>query len=363
MKIGILTLPLHSNYGGLLQAYALQKYLKNRGHDVIIIDRQFDKSFISRVKEKIKDISFRGFLIKYRKSKILHKNTDYFINKYINPRTVPIYSSKSLKKKSKKYCFDLVIVGSDQVWRIDYTGKRTLNYFCNFLEPQVRKISYAASFGKDNWGEKKILTKEIENFLKNFEAISVREHSGVDICSSTFQLYSQQHIDPTLLLQAVDYNLLIENEKDSQVNGNILSYTLDDHEDKKICQDFIVQHFGGVSFKNNKPTKNTGFNSKPSVTYWLKSFAEADFVFTDSFHGTIFSLIYNKPFLVYGNEGRGLARFISILKHLGLENRLITNSKELTKDLLENKIDWPSVNRKIQYQRSRTNKYFDSLGL
>ena len=139
-----------------------------------------------------------------------------------------------------------------------------------------------------------------------------------------------------------------------------LSYMLDETEEKNTILQHIVeeQRYNLVSYKN---IDNPDNNNVPSVEEWLKAFHDTDFVFTDSFHGCVFSIIFNKPFIVYGNKERGMARFNSLLKIFGLEARLVTNNEE-AKKIISQPIDWEKINTiKKEWQEKSLNFLKENL--
>ena len=184
MKISILTFSKESNFGANLQCYALCKVLQGMGHQVDIIDIQLPKikfSWYTTLLQIPQDILF--FL--FRK-----KHLNYFTKKY--------KTADQLQKGQHKS--DLYIVGSDQVWNPDITKRLApLVYFFSFLPDDVRRISYAASFGKESW-QSPTLTDKVKMLLHKFNAVGVREQTGVSICKDTFGIDARLVADPTLLL-------------------------------------------------------------------------------------------------------------------------------------------------------------------
>ena len=157
MRIGILTLPLHTNYGGILQAYALQTVLERMGHDVCLIEKKRQplrlplwKAPLSYGKRIVKNLTGHPFPIFYekkmnREEPIVRQNTDKFINKYIKRRIVDDFSD------IKETDFDAIVVGSDQIWRPKYF-QEIEHTFLDFTEGwNIKRIAYAASFGTDKW--------------------------------------------------------------------------------------------------------------------------------------------------------------------------------------------------------------------
>lgn len=181
MRICILTQPLHTNYGGLLQAYALQAILKQMGHEVWTEDRKWKRPLIVNVKQLIaRLIKYKGLYYPTdRQEQYMAQKTIPFIRKYITT-TEPI--SSNTKKELRKYHFDAYLVGSDQVWRPIYSYCLS-NYFLDFTIGQhVKRIAYAASFGTSKWEFTEGQTTRCAALAKQFDAISVREDSGVVLC-------------------------------------------------------------------------------------------------------------------------------------------------------------------------------------
>lgn len=346
MKIGILTLPLKGNYGGVLQAYALQTFLKKEGHDVFLIDRQWDvrknKTWVYRIQK---------FVFHY----IIRKNVMRFCEEWIQPKTKRIDNQEEMKTIDKEG-FDAVVVGSDQVWRVEHTGGVKNNFFLDFISSnKTKKISYAASFGKDSVDVTKENSKKIAQLLKDFTAISVREKSGIKICSEVFDVNAIQVLDPTLLLLKEDYLPIIEKKHIKPLRGVLTTYVLDTAPEKMMIIDKVSTKLGlkvnSINYKKNPALliKNKGIDIHnyiyPSVSNWLRGFRDADFIITDSFHGMLFSVIFKKQFIVIANERRGLARFESFLTTIGLQSRLISSKNKDYEKILENNIDYKLVDK------------------
>ena len=351
LKIGILTLPIAENYGGILQAVALYRYLHNQGHDVVLIYKDsYQKPLKKIVKEILLKIPFHNLkniktnhekYIEYQKRKAFHRT---FVEKEIFKISENLYTKEDLENFVNKENFDAVIVGSDQVWRKAYINdKHYKSYFLDFVDgTKTKKIAYAASFGKDYW-EGKDYIDDISKLLADFIAVSTREKSGLAICKNSFGFNDAKHVlDPTMLMDKEFYiNEIISKYDTSRVSkAELLTYVLDEEDEKKEIIDFVKDNL-----KIDKANHLKGFNSSKttySVPEWLASFSNADFIVTDSFHGMVFSIIFEKYFLVIGNEGRGLDRFVSLLTLLGLEDRLILNKSELNIEKLK-KIDFINV--------------------
>ena len=360
MKIGILTQPLQSNYGGLLQAYALQAVLQRLGHNPVVLKRQnidvYQISLASFVHAfKLAILRFVGSKVYTPKKEsvaVVRQNTNLFVRQYINC-SPNLCSTLELKAYAKKESFDAYVVGSDQVWRPRYSSFLT-NYFLDFAENwSVKRIAYAASFGVDDWEFTPKQEIRCAALAKKFDAISVREYSGIMLCHDYLGVEATHVLDPTLLLSKDDYIKIVQDNNESKRDGNLFCYVLDKSADVSSAIDYIREKTGLKSFFTMPKRKLNRDNEEhhleeciyPRVTEWLRSFMDAEMVVTDSFHGCVFSIIFNKSFWVIGNKERGLARFDSLLKSFGLNDRMVTVDR-LSEVDLNSPIDWTAVEEK-----------------
>lgn len=368
MKIGILTHPLTVNYGCLMQAYALQKVLADMGHDVYTIDLQYRYKYISLIHQflgwinrlrlhymgdKSIPIAFHPSLTK-KQEEIIAQNTRPFTDKHIRT-TRRIFHNDALEVLDKEYLFDAYVVGSDQVW-LPYMAPWM---FLSFVQREnVKRYAYAASFGKDSWDFTPEQTKECSMYAKLFDLISVREDSGVALCKNYLNVEATNVLDPTLLLDKDTYMSLVKNETSN--TKTLFSYVLDKSYEKSqivenIAKDKGLQIITCMAEETIIPgvTKDYSKCVYPSVDQWLNGFNNAEFVVTDSFHGTVFAIIFNKQFVTIGNKRRGMARFYSLLKMFGLENRLITKFED-AEQLLKSHIDYDAVNQLLKEKRKES---------
>lgn len=338
MKIGIITQPFHSNYGGILQNYALQQVLMRMEHEVWTIDYRrfnwidwFDSAWrIVAHKVLGHDVHFANIppVFKLREMPLRR-----FVDKYISltkPR-IKYLNSKIIKK----YAFDAIVVGSDQVWRPCY-NYNVADCFLRFAAGcSVRRLAYAASFGTKEWEFTDAQSVECAQLAKRFDGISVREKSGVELCKKHLGVDAVHVLDPTLLLHAVDY---VELCKDIPKRESfVFAYILDKSDEKlKQIKDFAKRK--GIDYLIKSADFTVGLDD--TVELWLSYFRDAAFVITDSFHGTAFSINFNKDFYVFGNAERGNSRFDSLLGQLGLESRMINGKIPAQTQ----SIDWAQVN-------------------
>lgn len=344
MKIGILTLPLHTNYGGILQAYALQTVLERMGHDVVVFQNDYIgiKKFpfwkmpilwSKRLYRKyITNRNIDIFLEQKRKREypVLSRNTSRFVQKYIHTFHVKSLSDIPFKE------FDAIVVGSDQVWRPAYFRKMwnadIQDAFLYFAKKwDIKRVAYAASFGVDDWHFSQKETIECKHLAKLFDAISVREDSGVDLCMNHLDVCAKQLLDPTMLFTKDDYIKHFGLKKSVHDSAILFSYILDETPDKKE----LVRRIAGekkmiVDQISVNQVKSVPIEERiiPPVEEWLECIYNSDMVVTDSFHGCVFSIIFGKPFVAIANDGRGLSRFKSLLHMFGLQNHLLLNNND-----------------------------------
>lgn len=368
MKIAILTQPLQNNYGGNLQNFALQKVLKDLGHEPVTLDRH--KAIALRTKLKLgyfKRLVFhflKGYPKPSFKANFLSKKHQVYIREEISrfidahiTKTPRLYSDDEVKNVFNNNSFEAVIVGSDQVWRPMYSPN-IYSYFLDFLknDKSVKKIAYAASFGTDEWEFTPVQTECCKQLVQQFDLISVREKTAVNLVKVKLNKDANFVLDPTLLLNKKDYEKLFENQ-DLPINKGIYTYILDNSDWKKQVVEISKKKLGLEEFSNQHHKENFGEQKIPSIEGWIKGFADADFVITDSFHGTVFSILFNKPFISLVNVRRGASRFESLLGELGLMERLIGHfDKEKVLQVLESELNTESCNHKLADLKHKSRK-------
>lgn len=360
MKLGILTLVPYDNYGGILQGYALQTVLERMGHDVTIMRTKLYnwvslKNKILRFVWWVKDRYVKrkagisclvpGTYLDYRVARIKP-----FIDKHIH-FTREFSSTSDLYHFQDKSQYDGFVVGSDQTWR-PCLSPDLYHMFCDFLPASSHKlrIAYAASFGVDTNEFSDVQLGICKPLIKKFQAISVREESGVKLCKDMFGVEAKHVLDPTMLLNKEDYLELIKNYRPQNEHVDLMQYMFFfNHEENAIIAktssllnmkpvNLMTKYFlNQVQDKSQLPDAQF-----LPVEEWISAYSRAKFVLTDSFHGTVFCIIFNVPFLCVSPVA--IARFKSLLKVYGLEDRLVMKESEVTKDLLEKPIDWEKVN-------------------
>lgn len=353
-KIGIINFQYSDhNYGAVLQAVALENVLKQLGEDsehINYIPATKNKTNIKQIIIKLLDvIGLKSLIYRALNKKVLIKNKvtgseifEDFRTNYLN-RTKGFHSITELMELANSYT--AVIVGSDQVWRPKmYSDPKEVDvYFLSFISQQTKKISYAASFGVDRWEYDKNdnITNKVQNYLKEFNSVSVREKSGVGICSNIFDIEAEHVLDPTLLLGREFFDTLIQDKKKSAQN-TISYYKLD------LSESFMLglEHLNKITgYKPNNiyyKDLNNGIYEYYPVSDWLSMINSSSIVITDSFHCVCFSILFKKNFYCCLNKERGASRLESLLNELGLEDRLISE-EDLTKINAIDHIDYSSV--------------------
>lgn len=350
MRIAILTQPLHNNYGGILQNYALQVVLKGLGHDPVTLDLSYNKpnwpfyvrviKFVWRFVKRLfgdKSILFSDLERQWVFMNRPGKNQKRFVQAYIDSLH---FVDKLNDNFCSEYAFDAFIVGSDQVWRPRFSPYLP-NYFLDFTQgAKVKRLSYAASFGTDKWEGTAAETVQMIPWVQQFDAVSVREKSGVSLCWNTFGVRAQCVLDPTLLVNKNEYVSLLTSEINTMRSPYLAVYVLDDSKSirclvKKVCKKLNLKAvYLGVKSKK-------GF---PSIESWISGIFNSNYVLTDSFHGTVFSIIAHKPFTTVINSGRGASRFESLLGDLGLMDRLTSAGNPTISDY---SVDYSTVDAKL----------------
>lgn len=342
MKVGILTQHFLRNYGGIIQNYALQQVLLRLGHKPLTFEH--DTCFTwwrwflrcaknTIIRQRLPEIPYRG--------RIGHHKFIDFIAKNICSVGVNHFTAHT----HNKYGCDAYVVGSDQVWRPAFNiGERLYNMFLDFVPEEICKIAYAASFGVSEWEYSEEQTSRCRQLAKRFSAVSVREESGVTLCREYFDVDAVHVLDPTLLLEKEDYMKVCANIYQSK--PHLFVYVLGMTTELQRVVSEISEIYGlnaEYIYTNHKMKEND------SIEKWFAHFRDAEYIVTDSFHGMVFSIIFNKPFNVVMNLGGGFSRYESLLGSIGLLDRIVQNGVVKTDD-----INWNKVNDRLKEERSRS---------
>lgn len=340
MKISLLTIWRVKNYGAELQTYATVKALKQLNFDVEVIDfRLTDESkmsFLGRIASYVQIIS--PSKLKFNK----------FWKKYI-PSTRRYKTSSDLMENPP--VADIYMVGSDQVWNPDITRNRAKYYFLNFGSSDIKRVSYASSFGVSEWKHANIY-EDVKSLLQNFDYVTCREESGVKLLKDQFSIDAINVVDPTLLFEAYP-----EFVKSPVEKKTLVFYPLSEDTELKILSQKVAEILDLNLVNTNKVTKLFGRTvwNRNSVEEWVQNIAGSQFVITRSFHGLIFSLLYNKQFaLLKVRNGRN-SRVENLMNKIGLEDRIYDTPEGLLNDKpWERKIDYSIVNSHVSKMREES---------
>jgi len=341
-ETGILTFHRAVNYGAALQAIALKEKISFYTQTEIInyICPYIENYYKPFNKNLLKGI-IRFLLLKKR-----DKRFEKFVSKMSSEK---IYNKVDLHNAE----YEKIIVGSDQVWNYGCSGADEA-----YLLPNVntKKYSYAASFGVSELPKEQVpIFKEC---LSTFRFLSVREKTGKEICKKQLGLSAEVVLDPTLLLtkrEWADLLKLLEKPK-----GYVLMYSLDINKKiketaKKVSKQLRLPIYNitisSKDFFGNKTIKNAGPKE------WVELFYNATFIVTDSFHGTAFSVNFNKPFYSFANNERA-SRIVDLLDTLGLQKRLNVDLEDIN---AQDQLDYISVNEKLEEERKKSNSFIEKI--
>ena len=362
MNVGILTFHFSDNYGAALQAYALRRWLTEQGHRASFIDyrpahiehggRLCLPTSPARIKANLKVVylAVSSFINEHfgnqgQKSKFVRFRA-HFLG--IQPDVAPTSNGASLAAAQG---FDLIVAGSDQIWSPSQHFGFDPNYFLDFAHSfRARRISYAASFGRDRVSASE--AAQLPQLLRNFDAISVRETSGVTLVERAIGQRPANVPDPTLLLS--DYAELTDRAPSAHDGPYILCYGLRSPDNIRQTAELASRQLDCPIFSPHNPHRRwieIGSTVHPDPGEWVSLIKHARFVVTNSFHGTVFSLLFKKPFIVAGLTGQRAsanARAINLLRAVGLESRFAPSfSAQNTQALMAREIDWAAVDPRL----------------
>lgn len=359
MRIGYITLSCAHNYGAVLQAYALGYFLNEHGYEAELIDYvteryQIDNPdfvFKSTVRWR-KNIGTRFLwkITKHRNEIKCRECFNKFVNQYI-PKTKTYISNEDLKQHLP--LFDLFISGSDQIWNTDFSwdSKPDLPYFLDFVPESIPKIAYSSSFGKARLKDDE--QDEIKHLLSKYSAIAVREYTGKDIVEK-LGLQAKVVVDPTLLCNRKVWDELASKKIINR--PYILLFQIFPNDELKKTAKRIAKKKGMklvIVSANPMHRKKLGMKAifLTKVENWLSYIKYANYVLTDSFHGSVFSILFNRQFVSNINV-MGTSRITGLLDSLNLTDR---KTKDLSFDsiweIIEKDIDYSETNACVEKMR------------
>lgn len=357
MKIGIITFHRALNFGAILQTYALQRTIKDLGFECETIDYRSDKVEANHRPISLKKlIHIRSFLFSVINNRV----------EFINKKKFRTFLKKNITLSSRMFKNDYdfsdqyscVITGSDQVWNYIVTGDEN-TFLLDFVGESTLKCSYAASFGVENIPDAHV--DRYAKLLSKIDMISVREKSGVKLVDQLINKTPELVLDPTLLINKDEwFKLSHSNTKTQQY---ILIYVIVESETlfnfaKELSQTTGLELvYINDKIKAQKGIKNIR-NAGPSE--WLDLFYNASYIVTNSFHGTAFSINFNKEFYVemLPKPAKVNSRIVDILKMFNLEDRKIENDKPID---ASRKIDYSEVNKILTKERKNSISFLTSM--
>ncbi|MBB3332571.1 hypothetical protein BDK63_003469 [Halomonas campaniensis] len=311
-KVAILNFQYSThNYGAVLQAAALEHICRRLGHEVQHLDYMAKQrvTFKGRVGQALRKLGLRKTP---SHSRVANEEAFESFREMFISRTKKIRNPSEFSSVAKG--FDIVIVGSDQVWRPAF-AKDTIGFFLGHVPDGVDRVSYAASFGTASWEKSgdAVLTDQVSKELKRFKAISCREESGVEICRDVFGVEAEHVLDPLLLVGDEFFESVISNPPECSAE-NIVYYKLDSTPD--FQEDLLRIASEGGDVPVNIYLKDSLTPEYREVADWLALIRNAEVVVTDSFHCICLSLRFGKEVIFCPNEHRGQARLDSLFKQL-----------------------------------------------
>ena len=358
MKIGILTFQNAVNYGAVLQTYALQNTVEKLGADAKVINYQCEKvnslyDPFPKTKNAKKLISN---ILWYKRKNHKKEEFEKFSDKYLKLTEKKYYTKKDLEETNDM--FDLFITGSDQIWRAESTNFDT-TYFLDFVKDNRKKYSYAASFGSDKVEDK--YKEEYAKMLNEYNMISVREKQGQSIVKDLINKEARIDLDPTFLLKKEDWQK-IEKKPNEQKRYIILFIIRKSEKIFRFAEKLAKQKDCELIYISNDRKKevNAKYVGGISPEEWLGYIDNAEYVITNSFHGTAFSIIYQKNFFLelQPPPAKANARLENIMDMLGLREREIINGDNAN---ISKQIDYIKVEKILEEQSTKSIEYLKEI--
>lgn len=358
MKIGILTFHNAYNYGAVLQAFALQTYLENQGHQVEIIDYRNDEVELSYTLFRFRSIPKRNIVntIKYLvnhsyrsyKYPEFHKNAMQLLK--LSPRVNSLKDSSIADK-------DVIIIGSDQLWNRKITRILDPFYWGEFAgNIKGRVITYAICMNTDTLSSEQL--DYMRNHLGNFDSLSVRETDLANVLRSLTSKPVHISLDPTLMVDACMWREMIKKEPSPTKEPYVLVYAI--LERKKVIEE--ARKFAekrGLKLVIMSPIADVrplkGYYQPNSPLGFISAIAQAEYVVTSSFHGLAFSVIFHRKVYVMGDSGKN-ERMHSLLDNLGIGDRFVDNMRDMGKG----EINYSSVEYRLNLLRSQSRDYLNT---
>lgn len=359
-KVGVITFHRAINYGAVLQTYALQKFLNSNGYDSEVIDyrndymENFYKSFAIKDKTPKQIIRNAVNLSAMKKKKAKFRG---FIDQYI-PVSEKVYTKENIKESNNVY--DCFISGSDQVLNFN-CSKFDKNYFLDFVQDAEKKHTYAASFGMKQLPDE--YKEEYTKLLSTFPDLSIRETAGQKIVKELTGEDSTLTVDPVFLLDQEQWSKIAKKPDMSnyiviyKLNASDLIYDFARELAKKTGKQIVALSFDTIDQIKTRDIKGI---TSASIEEFLGYFKYADYVVTNSFHGTAFSVIFHKDFYVEPKQKdfKPNDRVESLLKITHLENASIYSLEDCKLDVER---DFDVADKALKKERENASLYLENV--
>jgi len=338
--IGVYGCWAEPNYGSELTYFALYNVIKAMGLSPLFIERPLSASWHSE-----------NYPMLFRE------------NPYMPYEIYPPSYNKHDMRRLNDIC-GAFVVGSDQMWHQNLNRDFGDTCFLDFIDSNKKIISYATSFGREYWTGNESERGEIAYYLKRFDAVSVRERSGIDLCRDLFGVCAEWMLDPVLLCPKEKFEGLAENGRTLNSGSFIGSYILDVSPEKEEALQNIADRLKlPLEIITDGKTPNfeqwsLSVRRNASVEDWVRMFRDASFVVTDSFHGMCLCLVFEKPFISILNENRGVVRFLDYAKTFNLENHIVSTAKDiLTCSTIFDSPDYSTITKCIKNTAEASEKW------
>lgn len=360
MRIGLITLHRAENYGSVLQALALQDVLQKLGHEVTVLDYCPDRCTswgrLKRLKEK--NPRFKNPLLLFAATLLMipsyirrAKRFEVFVKKYL--KVSDMFSTND-EAKQMNWDMDAYCTGSDQVWNSHWNEGIDKALYLDFAPKEANVFSYASSFGVSKLDKNEV--GEIKRLLSKYRFLSVREDTGVEILRDLGRVDGVLSLDPTLLMNKEMWMKYVG--KNRGLGEYILTYNL--HHDSKV-DDYAMR----LKEKYGLPIINISYNMHdvirkgklcwcPYVEDFLSMFLHAKYVVSDSFHATVFSILFEKKFVTITPEIAS-SRISSLLKIVDLEYRNVSAVNEILE--IDQETDYSTIRAKLEEEREKSLDY------
>lgn len=368
MKVGIISIHSAHNYGSVLQAYALQEELKKFNDDVKIINyrpnyfdtqyKMFSIKVYKRYKGIINKILHLGWrILKFKSRYIKYKKFEsYMKDRYDLTKKYKTY--RELEKAN--FDFDVIFCGSDQIWNTDITEGFDKSFYLGFADERTVKASYAASVGRKTIDLK--YEDEYKKYIGRMDFIALREEESKNIIQKYTTKPITITVDPTLLIAKEEWDEISNKSKMNIQDKYILVYILEENQEFVKIVNAISEFLGigVISLSKKIRFNNETIYPEAGPEDFVRLFKNAEFVITNSFHGTVFSLIYEKKNCIIPHKKTG-ARMCNLMKKAGLEERIIANYDDLNLEEINKDIDYNKVKENLNIEREVAENYIRNV--